>query len=310
MSPRLIHFLTTDNLRLPGLLYEPAKKSKKVAIYLHGNGTSSIFYSRLHDILGNQLTNSGIAYFPFNNRGAHLIKSLKRTTAEGDERILAGTAYELIKDCVKDIEGAIEYLSAKHGYREFYLIGESTGANKIVVYHYHKRNETEKKKQNSVSKYILISGGDDTGLYYQQLGNRLFIRTIARARDEIQKGNAEKLTLRPFDIPYSYQSIVDILNPDGDYNIFPFNEYLNSRPLSIKKLFREFETIDIPTLVIYGAEDEYCYGNVAGCVDALKTNVVHKKLFTFNIVDGADHGFTGFEEPLTKTIATWLTKNA
>ncbi len=40
---KLIEFETSDGLNLPGLLNEVAG-SKKAVIYLHGNGSSSVFY--------------------------------------------------------------------------------------------------------------------------------------------------------------------------------------------------------------------------------------------------------------------------
>lgn len=42
MKLELVHFLTTDNLRLPGLLYQPDKKPKEFAIYIHGNESASM----------------------------------------------------------------------------------------------------------------------------------------------------------------------------------------------------------------------------------------------------------------------------
>lgn len=42
-TPKFVDFETSDGLTLPGLLYE-AEGSKKVVIYLHGNGSSSVFY--------------------------------------------------------------------------------------------------------------------------------------------------------------------------------------------------------------------------------------------------------------------------
>jgi len=45
MQTNLIQFSTTDHLLLPGLLYEPKQKTKKAAIFLHGNGSASVFYA-------------------------------------------------------------------------------------------------------------------------------------------------------------------------------------------------------------------------------------------------------------------------
>ncbi|CAN5243682.1 hypothetical protein BH09PAT2_BH09PAT2_07360 [soil metagenome] len=299
MTTTLVHFQTTDHLRLPGLLFEPEKQTKKVAIYLHGNGTSSIFYSKLTPILGKHLTDADIAYFPFNNRGAHLIKSFRVPSEDGDKRIMYGTAYELIKDCIIDIDSAINELK-KRGYTEFYLIGESTGANKIVVYDHY-------QKQNPVSKYILLSGGDDTGITYNELGKENFFQAIAEAKECIEQGKGTDLVpefMSPY--PYSYQALYDVINPDGDYNIFPYNEYFNDLNLSNKILFREFKTIAKPTLVVYGEHDEFCYGDVPKCIEALKKNTSNTELFTYEIIPDADHGFSGHEEELAKMIARWI----
>ena len=75
-EPKFIEFATEDGLTLPGLLYD-VKDSKKVAIYLHGNGSSSIFYDESeHRDMPEQLKQKGISFLKFNNRGAHIIKKL------------------------------------------------------------------------------------------------------------------------------------------------------------------------------------------------------------------------------------------
>lgn len=142
----IVQIKTEDGLTLPGLFYE-AGGSKKAAIFLHGNGSSSVFYSDdLKEEQAKALNEKGVSYLLFNNRGAHLIKKLNVEGKNREvERKRFGMAYEKIKDCIKDIDGAISFLESR-GYREFDLIGESTGANKICVYHYYKPN-------NKVSKY-------------------------------------------------------------------------------------------------------------------------------------------------------------
>ncbi len=302
MNLQLIQFLTSDKLRLPGLLYEPSSKSKQVALYLHGNGTSSVFYSPLMNILGKELTDKQISFFPFNNRGAHLIKSLTREMENGGERALYGTAYELIKDCILDINSAIHALQEK-GYEEFYLIGESTGANKIVVYNYY-------QQQNPVSKYILLSGGDDTGLYYEELGKKTFFEILETAKQKIAEKKGEELVSKELYslMPMSYQSMYDTLNPDGDYNTFPYNETFNNLHLSSKQLFREIKVIKKPTLVLYGEEDEFCYGRVPECVEILKKQTKNNNVFEFQIMPEADHGFHGKEELLSKIITSFIIK--
>jgi dipeptidyl aminopeptidase/acylaminoacyl peptidase len=107
VQPTFIQINTTDDFTLPGLLYEP-KIKKAAAIYLHGNGSSSVFY---RDDQRNEWAQSfakqNIALLVFNNRGAHLIKSLHYKKAGKDCKTYGGMAYEKIRDCVPDIDGAI-----------------------------------------------------------------------------------------------------------------------------------------------------------------------------------------------------------
>jgi pimeloyl-ACP methyl ester carboxylesterase len=304
---RHVNFKTSDDLKLPGLLYEPDKKTKKVAIYLHGNGGSSIFYkSDENKIIAEKLNKKDISYFPFNNRGAGFIQKFRNIVDGKKVRRNYGMTYELIKDCVIDIDAAIEFLKTK-GYRTFYLIGSSTGANKVVVYDKYKKN-------NDISKYILLAGGDDTGIYFEMMGKNKFEKALKISQEKINQGKGMQLAPKTLvgEMIISYQSLYDTINPEGDYNIFPyFFSTDRSRPVPTsnihiqKELFREFKQINKPTLVIYGENDEYCFG-AQQAVDILRIEAQGKNNFTFKIIPEADHGFTDKEKELAQIIAEWL----
>jgi len=296
-KPELIQIETQDGPILPGLLYR-APGSKKVAIQLHGNGSTSVFYyDDQRDEQAKALNKKGISFLLFNNRGAHYIKKLDVLKRGKKQRKRFGMAYEKIKDCTKDIDGAIDCLE-KLGYREFYLIGESTGANKIAVYHHYK------KLNNKVSKYILLGAGDDTGIYYDIFGKKKFFKLLKESKEKIKKGKGEEIIkeLLP-DFIFSYIGFYDIANPDGDYNTFPFLETMKNLKLSKKPLFRYFKSINKPTLVIYGEEDEYAWGNVPKIIGILKER---KPEFDYRIIKGADHSFSQKQKSLSKTISNWL----
>ena len=90
---------STDHIALPGLLYEPARASKKVAIWLHGNGGASVFYSAGRmNALGEALTGSGVSFFTFNNRGAEVEKMLKRRKGRTSEYAMLGYALPLTRE--------------------------------------------------------------------------------------------------------------------------------------------------------------------------------------------------------------------
>jgi pimeloyl-ACP methyl ester carboxylesterase len=293
---KVTEFKTKDGLTLPGILYE-AKNSNKVALFLHGNGSSSIFYDQNDNLdLPHELNKKGISLFKFNNRGAHIIKKLNVKVGDEIERKKYGCAYEIIKECVQDIDGAIKYLQDL-GYSEFYLIGASTGANKICVYNYY-------KPINVFSKYILLCGGDDTGIYHSILGKEKFSKILSKSKKMIKKGQGEEIMkeLLPDEI-FSYKGFYDIADPDGDYNCFPFSEALGKAKLSTKPLFRYFKTIKTPSLVIYGENDEYAWGDVSKVINILKS---YQPSFIYKIIKDADHGFTGKKNELARLISDWI----
>jgi pimeloyl-ACP methyl ester carboxylesterase len=297
IDPQLVEFTTKDGLELPGVLFG-VKKPAAVAIFLHGNGSSSVFYHQeSKKPLAKTLNKKGVALLYFNNRGAHYIKKLSQERGKKIIRKKYGMAFEKIKECVFDIDGAIDFLK-KQGYKKFYLIGSSTGANKICVYNYY-------KPQNSVSKYILLGPGDDTGSYYDILGKEKFWKLLNKAKVEIKKRQGGKIMqeLLPFSLIFSYQGFYDIANPDGDYNVFPFLEVMKNLKLSKKKLFRHFKSIKKPTFVIFGREDEFAWGDVPGCVEILKH---YQPEFKYEIIPGASHNFSEHREELAGVIVKFL----
>jgi pimeloyl-ACP methyl ester carboxylesterase len=304
-SLEFVSLESVDKLKLPGLLYRPKNPTKKVAIWLHGNGDNGVFYKpELINALGEALTGHDIALLAFNNRGAHNSKSLNiadGTLPEEDRSYQGGMYYEQIADCIKDINGAVSFLGGQ-GFSEFYLLGHSTGANKICAYHV-------RTKQNPFSKYILAGPGDDVGLYFQSLGLKRFWQALKYAARMTDKDPLHPMPKYTGMYPFSAQSAWDILNPDGDYNTFPYYECTNER-LGSKPLFDEYRKIDRKTLVIIGEADEYAYmaGDTNGALKLFMKYTSNSRLkhTDFVSVAEADHGFHGREAEFAKKVSDWL----
>jgi pimeloyl-ACP methyl ester carboxylesterase len=300
MRLRLLNFRSTDGLALPGLLYEPPRRTREVALFLHGNGDASVFYSgRRTNAFAEEMTRRRIAFFPFDNRGAHLVKRLRRKTPRRRESVMGGMTHELIRDCVHDIDGAIAMLRAE-GYRRFHLIGHSTGANKICVYN-------RRKPRNAIARVVLLAPGDDVGLYYHQLGPARFARALSVATERVAAGRGRELasaSLSPF--PISWASLRDTIDPEGDYNVFPFLDGMRGLKLSRKPLFRDYRRLRKPALALFGQNDEYCFGDVPGCVGLLKAHSASRRSSRFVVMPGADHGFHGSESEAGAVMADFL----
>lgn len=288
---RLVRFEATDGVPLAGVLYEPQRASTRAVIFLHGTGGSSVFESKRTNVLAAELMREGVAYFPFNNRGAQV---MRRAGSE-----MGGFSYELIRECVYDIDGAVRELR-RRGYRDLTLIGHSTGANKIAVYDHH-------KPRNFIKRYVLLGGGDDTGLLYKELGARRFAAALTKARAMIKARRGEELAPSSISkLPISWRSFYDMANPDGDYNVFPFLEVLRGIRLSRKPRFRYVRAIRKPALFLYGENDEYCIDSASRTVAVLAEALGAKANVEIAILGDADHGFGGKESELASVILEWM----
>ncbi|MFI5270499.1 MAG: alpha/beta hydrolase [Candidatus Saccharimonadales bacterium] len=305
---QLVSIRSKDKLILPGLLYSPPAPTKTVAVWLHGMGDNGMFYNPPRiNALGKSLNEKNIAFFSFNNRGAHHNKVLRiddSALPEKSQHYQAGTYFEKIADCVQDIDGALDFLY-ELGFSTFYLLGHSTGANKICTYHASSSN-------NPFSKYVLAAPSDDIGGYYDELGKDKFWRTLDRAKDLVNKGKSYKaMALSSGMHPFSAQAAVDIMDPDGAYNTFPYYEEKTKR-IGTKPLFQEYSTFDKPTLVVFGEQDEYqgTAGNAEGACNILEKYLPEtiQADSAFKLIKNTDHGFHGAEQEFAETIARWLTK--
>lgn len=287
---QLVRFCATDEVSLAGLLYAPQRRTTRAAIFLHGMGGS--FEPHRSNLLGARFAEAGIAFFTFNNRGSYLMRRL------GGSR--GGMAFERIRECVHDIDGAVRELR-RRGYRDFTLVGHSTGANKIAVYDHY-------KQRNFVKRYIFLGGGDDTGMAYEHLGPRRFHATLEKAKAMIQAKRGDEIMPEAlaFPPPLSWSAFYDLANPDGDYNVFPFLELMRGVRLGRKPRFRHLRGVRKPALAIWGENDEYCYGDVSACVAVTAEALGPKPNFELAILAEANHGFIGKEQELADLMLDWI----
>ena len=297
--PELVHLSTSDGLRLPGLFFQ-APHSHKVCIFLHGTGGASVFYDEQKlSCLAASLYSQGISLLAFNNRGAEVIHRFSMYDAYKNKTIIfGGSAYELLKDTVLDIDGAITFLKTR-GCAEFILLGHSTGANKVCVYDHY-------KEENEIKAYVLIAGGDDTGLWYRDLGEEKYRDLLQKSKEKIAAGSGLEIVTSEemHGFVMSYQSVYDMLNSDGDYNVFPFLEY--GKEISISKsqeLFSYYKAIRRPVCAIYGSEDAYLPTNKSWVKESLT-----KFCPTASYIEiyEADHSFRGDEEKLASRITDFI----
>src|SRR6516162_1406248 len=123
---RLCTFKTDDNERLHGLLFtRPTQQPDLALLFVHGVAMN--FYLPPLSTFGQELAARGFHSFVINTRGHDWISRVSNLTKFG------GSAYELLEDCLPDLDAALEFLR-KQGYRRFVLVGHSLGAIKSIIY--------------------------------------------------------------------------------------------------------------------------------------------------------------------------------
>ena len=137
-----VDFLATDGVELMGLLYKSKVKSNSVIIMVHGM-TSNCFKKR-NDIFAKEATDNEIDDFCFNNRGAEIIRPIKKVVNGKRKKFLCGMAYEDVLESHYDVIGSIKKMK-ELGYENIYLLGHSLGCTKIV-YTYNKLIEENNNK--------------------------------------------------------------------------------------------------------------------------------------------------------------------
>ena len=104
----------------------------------------------------------------------------------------------------------------------------------------------------------------------------------------------------------SWRAFYDMLNPDGDYNTFPFHEARNGIRLSKRRPFQWSAEVKKPVLSVYGDGDEFV-NDVSACVSVFAEAVGPN--YDFAILEDADHGFGGREEELAELMIAWLARD-
>lgn len=119
-------FKTADNERLHGLLFTPQNQPSDLALVLV-HGVAMNFYLPPLVTFGQEFATRGFHSFVINTRGHDWISRAGNLTKFG------GSAYEILEDCLPDLDGALAYLN-EQGYRRFVFIGHSLGAIKTIIY--------------------------------------------------------------------------------------------------------------------------------------------------------------------------------
>ncbi len=283
MNQELVRIMSTDEIEQPGILFTPKDSTNKIVIHVHGlNG--NFYENRFLDVLAKTYTEKGYAFLSFNNRGRDFITELFK----GDGFTIVGGSLERFKDCILDIGGVVNWVKKK-GYNEIILEGHSYGCNKILYYY-------SLKKDAKIKKIVLLAPCDIPSESKKFLSEEEY---------EIAKKESTKLVNSHREnelIDFSIMANGKIAAGTYYYDFLPggendFIRYADGKNSKSKVL----NSIDIPTLVIFGNADECVLTQpIDIVVDYLNNNISDCNI---QIIKGADHSYTNRYDQLEEIIA-------
>lgn len=282
MKQELVRINSIDKIEQPGILYTPNEDTDKIVIHVHGlNG--NFYENRFLDILAKSYTDKNYAFLTFNNRGRDFITELLK----GNDFTIIGGSLERFKDCILDIDGVVNWAKEK-GYKEIILEGHSYGCNKVLYYYNH-------RKDDSIKKIVLLAPCDIPSEGKKFLSEEEYNKSKEESTRLVQENKENEL------IDFSVMAngkiaagtyFNDFL-PNGENDFIRYVDGINGKS-------QVLNSIDIPTLVIFGDVDE--------CVLTQPIDVVKEYLennlseCNIQIIEGADHSYTGRYEELGKVI--------
>lgn len=282
MKQELVRINSIDEIEQPGILYSPNKETDKIVIHVHGlNG--NFYENRFLDILAKSYTDKNYAFLTFNNRGRDFITELLK----GNDFTIIGGSLERFKDCLLDIDGVVNWVKAK-GFKEIILEGHSYGCNKVLYYYNH-------KKDDSIKKIVLLAPCDIPSEGKKFLSEEEYNKAKEESTRLIKENKENEL------IDFSVMAngkiaagtyYYDFL-PDGENDFIRYVDGVNGKS-------QVLNSINIPTLIIFGDVDECVLTQPIDVVkEYLKNNLSNCNI---QIIDGADHSYTGRYEELGNVI--------
>ena len=287
MHAELVRKLTPDGLRLAGaVLAGDAVSTKTIdaALCLHGVG-ANFYTSSTLEAIAPALRKLGIAVLLANTRGHDFLYTA--SVAMGRRR--QGAAVEIVDECRLDVTGWCKFLSER-GLGRILLIGHSLGAIKAVY------SQAHEATPGVVGLIAASPPRLSCSAFKNSLESAPFFDSLSTAEQLVKADRGDELFLAKFPFPLliSAASYVDKYGPAERYNILNFAG-----------------RVTIPALFTYGSKElESCSIPFAGLPEALRKLPDKRAALDVEVVDGADHNYTGCGESLAAVMSNWIKQQA
>lgn len=276
-----VRFKASDDVELQGWLNN--EESDIAVVHIHGmsgNGYENYFLDSLRAMYAKH----DISLFTIDSRGRGIISDFR----QGDGWKHAGSCFEIFEESAHDIRGAIDYLKSL-GKTRFILQGHSLGCTKVV-------NFVLNEDVDDIEKVVLLAPTDMTGWANTE---PMHAEYLSKAKQLLSEGKGEELVDAQCWLdktPISAQTYPTICEAGSSADIY--GERDGGALLG---------RIELPMLIPYGTEDIGII-QIDGSMDKWleRTNSIKNANTEIVVVDGASHGFAGYETTLENIVERFL----
>jgi len=297
MKLRKIYFETEDKIELCGLLHEPEKETCEIVIAVHGMQSNCL--KKREDIIAGELTDNGIAYFTFNNRGHDLVNLTNKRCDDKSFKIQCGTSLENIEDSYYDIKAAINSMLTEK-YKKIHLQGHSLGCTKIVYSYNRMKQQNDNEILDKIESIILLSMVDiPCAIKFLFAGN---IESLTSYMEKEQKeGRGQRLV--------AVSDNVIPMCPNTFLKYVKYNDSINFARYSEDNYeFKELNEINVPLFMRWGNNNELILQKADELSNAM-SNKIKNNNKDIGFIDGATHNYKGKEKILANQILEFIKNN-
>ncbi len=286
MTGELVRVQTKDGIQLTGF-YKEGSKEKNFLIHMHGYA-GTFFGNQFVHTIAQTVTQNEYGFLTVETRGSygdHGFKSEKH----GYKRY--GGDHELLEEAYLDIDAWVNF-ALTQGYTKVVLQGHSLATFKLIRY------LMEGVHKDVVARVVLLAPFDKEGWLVFQNQNWKELKQIAEQMVAEGRGE-ETIPAQWRSNTLSYQTFLSWYKDDQFNQIFSFYR----KPYQSKFL----QSVNLPILVIVGAEDEYLAvhqkGNYAAVLHELMGQMQKGE---YMLLPGAKHSFRGQEQIVAERIQQFL----
>ncbi len=289
MAEFLLRDITaSDGLVHQGIYTKPQKPGKKALLWVHG--LTGRFYGNvtMMETFAQECAKRGFGFASFNNRGHDVLSGARRKDAKSERGYTyatIGSGVEKFEESVLDIRAGIDFL-ASEGFKEIFVVGNSTGANKACYY-------AMTQRDSYLGGVVLLSPTSDrlSPKSHPRWWKRLHFQLL------IALGKGDEIVVGHDFFPGTPRRFLSLITAKSDEDIFDYGDENN-------RLSR-FSSIHTPICIAFGENDEHRDRPVADIKKIFDAHTNAKRYKSF-IVRSASHGFDGKEDVLATTVINWI----